>query len=455
MGIEIDKFKVGKYSSYKDSSIKWIGEIPKYWKSVRLASILNSVSERSGTDLPLLSITREKGVIIRDLDNEEDNHNFIPDDLSNYKVIRKGQFGMNKMKAWQGSYGISDQDGIVSPAYYIFQLRNDIDSRYFHLAIRSRLYISFFGSASDGVRIGQWDLSRDRMKNIPFLIPPLPEQTAIADFLDRKTALIDQAISIKQKQIELLKERRQILIHKAVTRGLNPNVKMKDSGVEWIGEIPEGWEVKPLKYLGYVFPGITGKRGEDFSKEYSEGMKPFIPFTNIFRYDVISNEEFQYVKIRDTEKQNNVYKNDLLFLMSSETLEDIGKCSIYLGDEKQLYLNSFCKGFRITSSNIEPTFVNELLLSDPYRSYFSVVGRGFTRMNIKQEYVNLLPILIPKLKEQNEIIIYVNIVKFKIKSAISLKEQEIEKLKEYKATLINSAVTGKLRVPSVQEIKVS
>jgi type I restriction enzyme S subunit len=97
MGIEKVKFKLEKYPSYKDSSIEWIGEIPKYWKSERLASILNSVSERSGTDLPLLSITREKGVIIRDLDNEEENHNFIPDDLSNYKVIRKGQFGMNKM----------------------------------------------------------------------------------------------------------------------------------------------------------------------------------------------------------------------------------------------------------------------------------------------------------------------------------------------------------------------
>jgi type I restriction enzyme S subunit len=150
---------------------------------------------------------------------------------------------MNKMKAWQGSYGISDFDGIVSPAYFIFELDSKVEPKYFHTSIRSKLYISFFGSASDGVRIGQWDLSKPRMKEIPFLIPPLQEQTAIANFLDDKTAKIDQAIAIKQKQIELLKERRQILIHKAVTRGLNENVKLKDSGVEWIGEIPEHWEV--------------------------------------------------------------------------------------------------------------------------------------------------------------------------------------------------------------------
>lgn len=279
-----------------------------------------------------------------------------------------------------------------------------------------------------------------------FLPPPLKEQTAIATFLDKKTALIDQAIEIKQKQIELLKERKQIIIQKAVTRGLNPNVKMKDSGVEWIGEIPEHWEVKPLKYLGNVFPGLTGKSGEDFSKEFLTGMKPFIPFTTIFRYDVISDEEFQYVKIKTTEKQNEVKRNDLLFLMSSETLEDIGKCSIYLGEEKKLYLNSFCKGFRFAINNILPTFVNALLLSNNYRGYFSIVGRGFTRINIKQEYVNQLPILIPPLKEQYQIIEFVNKVDNKIKLSISIKEQEIKKLKEYKSTLINSAVTGKIKV---------
>jgi len=182
------------------------------------------------------------------------------------------------------------------------------------------------------------------------------------------------------------------------------------------------------------------------SKEKVDGMKPFIPFTNIFRYDVISNEEYQYVKIRDTEKQNKVLKYDLLFLMSSETLQDIGKCSIYLGNEKELYLNSFCKGFRITCQNIDSKYVNALLLSNPYRNYFSVVGRGFTRINIKQEYVNILPILIPKVEEQNKIIEHVNNINSIIKSTISLKDKEIEKLKEYKSVLINEAVSGKIKV---------
>jgi type I restriction enzyme S subunit len=406
------------------------------------------ISEVNCQDKELLSVYLDRGVI-KFSDVTEKRTNVTSEDLSKYQAVKIGNLVLNNQQAWRGSVGVSKYSGIVSPAYIVLSLSNEIDYDFANYLFRDRTMVSHYVVCSKGVGTIQRNLYWPQLKRVNVCLPPLPEQTAIAHFLDRKTALIDQAIDIKQKQIELLKERRQILIHKAVTRGLNPKVKMKDSGVEWIGEIPEGWEVKPLKHLGYVFPGITGKSGEDFSKEYSEGMKPFIPFTNIFKYDVISNEEFQYVKIRDTEKQNKVNNNDLLFLMSSETLEDIGKCSIYLGSEKQLYLNSFCKGFRITALNIEPTFINALLLSNPYRNYFSVVGRGFTRMNIKQEYVNHLPILIPKIDEQKEIIGYVNMVNSKIKSAISLKEQEIEYLKEYKATLINSAVTGKLRVPSV------
>jgi len=121
----------------------------------------------------------------------------------------------------------------------------------------------------------------------------------------------------------------------------------KTSGVEWLGEIPEDWKVKKLKFLGKIFPGLSGKKGDDFSKEYSCGLKPFIPFTNICNNLKISNEHFQYVRVSETETQNKIKKYDILFLMSSETFEDIAKCSIYLGNDDELYLNSFCKGFRV------------------------------------------------------------------------------------------------------------
>lgn len=244
-----------KYDSYKDSGVDWLGQVPEEWTVERLGVLLKEVSDKNHPDLPLLSITRELGVIERDIDDTDSNHNFIPDDLSGYKKIEQGQFGMNKMKAWQGSYGISSYTGIVSPAYYVFNLHSDLNREFFSLAIRSKLYVSYFGSASDGVRIGQWDLNKTRMRQIRFVIPTLEEQEKIVISLNRKTSQVDQTIELKQQQIEKLNEYKQIIIKNAVTKGLNPNVEMKDSGLTWLGKIPISWDITKIKHLFYIGRG--------------------------------------------------------------------------------------------------------------------------------------------------------------------------------------------------------
>ena len=223
----------------------------------------------------------------------------------------------------------------------------------------------------------------------------------------------------------------------------------KNSGVDWIGEIPEEWEVKKLKFLGKIYAGINGKKGDDFSKEFSVGVKSFIPFTNICNNFKIDDNNYQYVKIDDSENQNRVKKNDILFLMSSETLDDIAKNSIYLGNNEELYLNSFCKGFRIFDKDVEPEFINYLLLSSTYRNYFSLVGRGFTRINLKQEYINDVSALLPNLKEQQTIALFLDEKTAKIDQTISIKEKEILLLKERRQILIQKAVTKGLN-PNVK-----
>lgn len=215
----------------------------------------------------------------------------------------------------------------------------------------------------------------------------------------------------------------------------------KNSGVEWLGEIPEHWEVKKLKFIGNIYAGINGKKGDDFSKEYSDGIKSFIPFTNICNNIKIDDNQYQYVKIDEKENQNRVKKNDILFLMSSETLDDIAKNSIYLGDNTELYLNSFCKGFRITNQNINAEFINYLFLSKTYRNYFSLVGRGFTRINLKQEFINDAYTLLPKLEEQTAIAHFLDDKTTKIDQAIAIKQQQIDLLKERRQILIHKAVT--------------
>ncbi len=201
---------------FVDSGVEWIEKIPKHWEISKLGTSLKPISIKNRADLPLLSVTREQGVILRDVDDKESNHNFIPDDLSGYKMVEKGQFAMNKMKAWQGSYGISDYTGIVSPAYFIFEL-NGIEPTFFHKAIRSSVYVPFFIKASDGVRIGQWDLSKSRMKEIPFYIPPKEEQIKIVEYIENQTSKIDIVIELQQNYISKLKEYKASLIDSVVT----------------------------------------------------------------------------------------------------------------------------------------------------------------------------------------------------------------------------------------------
>lgn len=423
---------VRKYDRYKPSGVEWLGEVPEHWLLTKLGNILSSVSIKNKPDFPLLSITREKGVILRDLDNEEENHNYIPDDLTNYKLLEKGHFGMNKMKAWQGSYGISPQTGIVSPAYYVFKLSQHIKEEYFHVAIRNKLYISFFGSASDGVRVGQWDLSKSRMREIPFLIPSPEEQTAIANFLDEKTAKIDQAIAIKQKQIELLKERRQILIHKAVTRGLNPNVKLKDSGNDVVGKIPEHWQINKLR---------------NSLKPVSIKNHPHLPLLSITReLGVIERN------IDDPDENHNFIPEDL----SGYKLIKAGQFGM---NKMKAWQGSY--GISQFTGIVSPAYFVFDLISDIIPSFFHLAIRSkfyvpffvqasdgvrIGQWDLSKERMKEIPVIIPPADEQIQIVDFIERATDKILIAISLKEQEIKKLKEYKATLINSAVTGKIRV---------
>ena len=200
----------------KYSGVKWLGDIPAHWKVTKLRQILHPVSEKNHPEFPLLSVVREQGVILRDVEDKEANHNFIPDDLSGYKVVRKGQFAMNKMKAWQGSYGVSDYTGVVSPAYFIFDIAFE-NLEYFHYAIRSKVYVNFFAQASDGIRVGQWDLQMDKMKEIPFIVPPADEQIAIVKYIKQALPQYNVAIEKLTEEVAVLEEYKNKVIADTVT----------------------------------------------------------------------------------------------------------------------------------------------------------------------------------------------------------------------------------------------
>lgn len=200
----------------KPSGIPWLPEVPEGWEVKSLRQFLKMVSRKGFPEKQLLSVTREQGVVVRNVESKEENHNFIPDDLSNYKLVEIGDFAINKMKSWQGSYGVSDYEGIVSPAYYICKL-SGVDRKFFSVAIRSRPYVSFFARFSKGIRVDQWDLSLVGLKEIPFLLPPLAEQRAIVAYIEVRAAKIDAAVAGLEREVAAMKEYKQRLIADVVT----------------------------------------------------------------------------------------------------------------------------------------------------------------------------------------------------------------------------------------------
>ena len=419
-----------RYSEYKDSGVKWIGEIPSHWECKYLRSYLTMFSEKNHADKQLLSVTRDCGVIIRNKDSKEENHNFIPDDLSGYKLIHEGDFVINKMKSWQGSYAVSSYEGIVSPAYFTFKL-NFPFKEFFSLAIRSKVYIPFFTQYSKGIRVDQWDLSPIALKSIPFFEPPLSEQQAIVSYLDSKISMIDKYIAASEKKIVALDELKQTIISDAVTHGINPNVKMKDSGIKWIGEVPEHWTIRTLSQLS--------------------------------RLHYISNKLIHYQNLLSLSYgriiNKDINKTDGLLPASFDTYQIIECGNIVLrltdlqNDHKSLRVGISNQKGIITSAylalepfkDVYPNYLYYLLHSFDIKKVFYGMGNGL-RQNLNWAELRKLKCVIPPLSEQKSIVSYIDKKTSEIDHLKEAEQAQIEKLKEYKQRLISDVVTGKVKV---------
>jgi len=429
--------KLRPYPEYKDSGVPWLGEVPVHWEIKKLRHVLVRVSERNRPDLPLLSVVREKGVIQRDTENRDENHNFIPDDLSNYKVVRSGRFAMNKMKAWQGSYGISSFDGIVSPAYFVFKVQG-VEGHFFHTAIRSRNYIPFFTQASDGVRIGQWDLSEARMKEIPFFIPSPYEQTQITRFLDWKTARIDRFIRAKHELIERLKEQKQALINQAVTGAIDvrtgkPYPEYKDSGVPWLGKVPAGWNIKRLKFLCRNVNQQTSEKAPD---------EAYIALENVESWT--GRITFPDGEITFDSLVKKFKTGDILF----------GKLRPYLAKVTRPSMSGVCVGeflvLRVMSDDLLGEFLEYKLRSNQIINLVNSSTYGAKMPRADWTFIGNIRFSYPSRKEQEAIVSFIQHISKSIDTAITRTQREIELIQEYRTRLIADVVTGKLDVRDVE-----
>jgi type I restriction enzyme, S subunit len=424
-----------KYDSYKDSGVDWIGEIPNDWSVKRMCYLFLPTSIKSTEGEINLSVYRDYGVIPRD--SRDDNHNVVSEDTSNYKLVEVGDFVMNKMKCWMGSLGLSEFRGIVSPSYTVMKPLTNDNSRFLHYLLRSPFYIPQYRRLSYGVRIGQWDLRFEDFRDLSCILPPISEQQQIVSFLDTKTSLIDSLIEKTQLKIELLKENRTSLINEVVTKGLNPNVEMKDSGVEWIGEIPSHWEVKRLKHITKSINGFSFK-SDDFDREFD------IPVIRIGDVgDVIDFGDCVKVKSHflEDKKEFIVKKDDILIGLTGGT---IGKSGKYNYDSPSL-LNQ-----RVGLLRNKPSVLNGLLYhyvkSEVFIRYIFFDCYGGGQDNISMGDILNMVFPYPPLSEQQQIVSYLDEHTQLIDKTISVEERRIELLKEYRQSLISEVVTGKRKV---------
>lgn len=423
----MDLPKTKRYPSYKDTGVDWLGEIPEHWEICKTKYIWKEVISLSeNEDENLLSVSQYTGV-------SQNNNDSRSSSLVGYKKVIENNLVINIMLAWLGGVGLSQLKGVVSPAYSVYELliRESYPS-YYHYLYRTSLYLDEFARKSKGVVPSRWRMYTEDFGQVLTICPPPAEQKQIADYLDKKTGQIDIAINQKEQMIELLKERKQILINRAVTRGLNSDVPLKYSGIEWIGQIPEHWEVRKLKY---IFDKIqTGKTPTTSMQKYFNGSVNWYNPSDLNKKFLIKSEKTLSHYAIEQNVINIFPKNSVLIIGIGGTS---GKTA-YLSEDATF--NQQITGFHSNIQNNKYLFF--VLKSNSY--IFLKTANYTTLPIINNEYFKGYLIALPPLSEQQEIVSYIEQNTEKIDRAIAQKQQEIEKLKEYKATLIDSAVTGKI-----------
>lgn len=399
-----------KYEAYKDSGVEWLGDVPVSWELTRLGT---QFSERrtkvSDVDYPPLSVTRNG--ILPQLESAAKTK-----DGDNRKLVKAGDFVINSRSDRKGSSGVSNSDGSVSLISIVLEPRN-IHPKFCHHLLKSYAFIEEYYRVGRGIVADLWTTRYNEMRTIILAVPTYDEQFLIANFLDQKTAQIDAAIAIKEQQIELLKERKQIIIQQAVTQGLDPNVPMKDSGVEWIGQIPEHWEIKALKFIAYM------KSGETLSPDqFTETGFPAYGGNGLRGYtSTFTNDGYHILIGRQGALCGNVNYASGKFYASEHAIV------VYpLNNEDTRWLG---EAIRVAD--------------------FNRLSQSAAQPGIAVNVIKNVLFPHPPLLEQAGISKHIVEAERNIHKSIEIFNLQIEKLKEYKTTLINSAVTGKIKVPGV------
>ncbi|RXS98561.1 restriction endonuclease subunit S [Acinetobacter junii] len=424
-----------QYPSYKNSGVEWLGDVPEHWGVNRLGVHFKNRKEKvSDKDFKPLSVTKH-GIV------PQLEHAAKSDNGDNRKLVRKGDYVINSRSDRKGSSGLADLDGSVSLINIVLTPFKTIHPKFSHYLLRSYLFQEEFYKYGHGIVADLWTTNYEDMRNIHLALPSVSEQTQISNFLEQETTRIDNLIAKQEKLIELLEEQRKSIISHAVTKGLNPNAPMKDGGVEWLGEVPEHWMTPSSKHLLEI--PITD--GPHETPNFVDDGVPFISAEAISKGKIDFDKKRGYI----TPELNAIYSKkyspkieDIYMVKSGATT---GKVAMVETTET-FNIWSPLAVFRCNKNKVLPKFLLAVFNSSHFYDALVLNWSYGTQQNIGMGVLSNIEIPCPPLKEQAEIIQHLDVQNTKFDKLIDTQSQLIEKLKEYRSSIISHAVTGKIDV---------
>jgi type I restriction enzyme, S subunit len=434
----IDELK--PYPEYKDSGHPWIGSVPQHWPVLPNRAIFNEVKDRDHPDEEMLSVTITRGIVrqkalLADTSKKDSSNQ----NRTAYKLVQPQDIAYNKMRAWQGAIGVSDLRGIISPAYVVMRLRTRQQPRYFHHVYRTPQFAKEAERWSYGITSDMWSLRPEHFKMIYTPIPPLDEQAAIVRFLDHSNTRIERAIRAKRKLITLLNEKKHAIIHRAVTRGLDPAVKLKPSGIDWLGDVPENWDILPVYVM---YNAVLGKM-LDTKRITGEHSIPYLRNADV-NWDTINTSNLPTFDLEPGERERFTLRSGDIVICEGGA--GVGQTAIWRGELAECAFQKALHRLRPRTSRQNPRFFYYCMRFFIGTGIFEVATGGSTIPHLTGKALRLSRFPCPPRVEQDEIVGELDEQARKIDSVIARTECEIALLREYRTTLTAEVVTGKLDV---------
>ncbi len=440
------RYRYRKDDELKDSGVEWIGKIPKDWEVKKVKHVFEEISEKNySEDAELLSLYTHLGVKPQ---KELEARGNKAQTVIEYKIVKKNDIVVNKMLAWMGAIGMSEYNGVISPAYNIYRKYNkDVETRFYHHLFRTKRFANERYKNGWGIMLMRWTTTPERFKDI--YIPYIPNlDKKIANFLDKKTSQFDLIISKKEKLIERLEEAKKSLISEVVTGKVKvvktddgyelikrSSEEMKDSGIEWLGEIPKDWEVKKIKYTSKIYRGKFNHRPRN-DPDYYDGKYPFIQTGDVANSGMYISKYTQTLNEKGYSVSKEFPKGTLVMTIAAN-----------IGDIAILNFNACFPdsivGFTPNKfMDLKYMYYTYAIMKDEFMST-AIIN---TQMNLNIERIENLSITVPSIDIQNIIVKYIEQKVNSIELSINKTKLQIEKLKEAKQSLISEAVTGKIEI---------